>query len=64
MGGDQRGASEVARGLEPLCYRDRLGALGLVSLGKRRLQGDSEQPEGAARDMERDFQRDFQRGMQ
>ena len=33
-------APAMIRGLEPLCWEERLGELGLLSLGKGRLQGE------------------------
>ena len=44
----------MIRGLESLCWEERLGELGLVSLGKRRLWGDLRAAASAWRGCERD----------
>ena len=46
-------APAVMRGLEPLCWEERLGELGLLSLGKRRLRGDLRAAASAWRGCER-----------
>jgi len=49
----------MIQGLEPLCWEERMGKLGLFSLEKRRLRGDLrvafQHLKGPARELEWDF---------
>jgi len=40
VGAGPEEAPAMIRGLEPLCWGERLGELGLLGLGRRRLWGD------------------------
>ena len=53
VGAGPEEASAMMRGLEPLCCEERLGELGLFSLGRRRLWGDLKAAASAWRGCER-----------
>jgi len=53
VGAGPEEAPAIMRGLEPLCWKERLGELGLLSLGKRRLWGDLRAAASAWRGCER-----------
>jgi len=46
-------SQRMMRGLEPLCWEERLGELGLLTVGRRRLRGDLRAAASAWRGCER-----------
>jgi len=53
VGAGPEEAPAMMRGLEPLCWEERLGEMGLFSLGRRRLWGDLRAAASAWRGCER-----------
>jgi len=63
VGAGPEEAPAVIRGLEPLCWGERLGELGLLSLGKRRLRADLRAAASALRDLWERWGKYFQQGL-